>query len=157
MLKIAQRTAGQLKLKSARVVIVGLGGLGSPAALYLAAAGVGTLGLIDDEIVVCKRLQQALTNDGHLVETFVDSRSALERIKEKRFDVVVTDIKMPDMDGLELARRIRERAPDMRLLMVSGYFYRDDVSIQEAISQGLIIDFISKPFLQAEILRVLAT
>ena len=45
----------------------------------------------------------------------------------------------------------------MRILMVSGYFYRDDVSIQEAIAQGLIVDFISKPFLQAEILRVVET
>jgi YesN/AraC family two-component response regulator len=61
------------------------------------------------------------------------------------------------MDGLELARCIRLIAPDMRLLMVSGYFYRDDISIQEAIAQGVIIDFISKPFLQEEILRVLHT
>ena len=45
----------------------------------------------------------------------------------------------------------------MRILMVSGYFYRDDVSIQEAIAQGVIIDLISKPFLQSEILRVLET
>ena len=50
-----------------------------------------------------------------------------------------------------------EIAPDIRIIMVSGYFYRDDVSIQEAIARGVIIDFISKPFLQEEILRVLET
>ena len=78
-------------------------------------------------------------------------------MERHRFACAFLDAKLPDMDGLDLARRIRESAPDMRILMVSGYFYRDDVSIQEAISQGLIVDFISKPFLQAEILRVLET
>ena len=91
-----------------------------------------------------------------------NGRPALDIIRhqteaENPIDLVICDIDMPDMDGLELARRIRGIAPDIRIIMVSGYFYRDDVSIQEAISQGLIIDFISKPFLQAEILRVLET
>ena len=45
------RETGQLKLKSAKVLIVGMGGLGSPAAAYLAGAGVGTLGLIDEDVV----------------------------------------------------------------------------------------------------------
>ena len=52
---------------------------------------------------------------------------------------------------------MRQLNPDIKIVMVSGFFYRDDVSIQDAISRGLIIDFISKPFLQEEILRVLQT
>lgn len=52
--------SGQLKLKAARVLIVGLGGLGSPVALYLAAAGVGTLGIVDSDVVSVSNLQRQI-------------------------------------------------------------------------------------------------
>ena len=78
-------------------------------------------------------------------------------MEQHQFACAFLDAKLPDMDGLELARRIREIAPGTRIIMVSGYFYRDDVSIQDAITRGLIVDFISKPFPQEEILRVLKT
>lgn len=50
--------AGQARLKAAKVLIVGIGGLGSPIALYLAGAGVGTIGLIDDDVVSMSNLQR---------------------------------------------------------------------------------------------------
>ena len=68
---------GQQKLKSARVLIVGAGGLGSPIALYLAAAGVGTLGLIDDDVVSLDNLQRQIAYDTAHV-----GRSKVESAKE---------------------------------------------------------------------------
>ncbi|OGR01809.1 MAG: histidine kinase [Deltaproteobacteria bacterium RIFOXYA12_FULL_61_11] len=99
--------------------------------------------IIDDEIVVCKRLQQALTNDGHLVETFVDSRSALERIKEKRFDVVVTDIRMDEIDGMEVLAAVTEKGEDTKVIMITGYATIEIA--REATIRGAF-DFLSKPF-----------
>lgn len=74
--------AGQEKLRSARVAVVGAGGLGSPAALYLAAAGVGTIGLIDEDVVELSNLQrQVLHGVNHLGLAKVESgKRALGRL-----------------------------------------------------------------------------
>jgi CheY-like chemotaxis protein len=113
--------------------------------------------IVDDEPDMCWALEHILNKRGYITRTALTAMEALMLMERHRFACAFLDAKLPDMDGLDLARRIRQRAPDMRILMVSGYFYRDDVSIQEAISHGLIVDFISKPFFQAEILRVLET
>ncbi|MBP0649692.1 ThiF family adenylyltransferase, partial [Mycobacterium tuberculosis] len=60
---------GQHKLKAARVLIVGLGGLGSPVTLYLAAAGIGTLGLVDDDVVSLSNLQRQVLHTTAAVGT----------------------------------------------------------------------------------------
>jgi CheY-like chemotaxis protein len=96
-----------------------------------------------------------LHNQGLVTRKALSAKEALKLMEKDRFACAFLDAKLPDMDGLELARRILEVAPGTHIMMVSGYFYRDDVSIQEAISQGLIRGFISKPFLQAEILEAL--
>jgi len=74
--------AGQQRLKAARVLIVGAGGLGAPVALYLAAAGVGTIGIVDDDIVSLSNLQRQILHDsGRVGEPKVDSaKAALARI-----------------------------------------------------------------------------
>src|SRR4029077_19143439 len=71
-------TAGQEKLKAARVLIIGAGGLGSPAALYLAAAGCGTLGLLDNDRVHLSTLQRQV-----LFDTGVVTRSKAEAGRER--------------------------------------------------------------------------
>ena len=65
--------SGQMKLKAASVLVVGVGGLGSPAALYLAAAGVGRIGLVDDDQVALSNLQRQLL---HYVQTLGETKSA---------------------------------------------------------------------------------
>lgn len=113
--------------------------------------------IVDDEPDMCWALEHLLNKRGYATCKALTAMGALKLMEQHRFACAFLDAKLPDMDGLELARRIREREPEMRILMVSGYFYRDDVSIQEAVAQGVIIDLISKPFLQEEILRVLKT
>jgi CheY-like chemotaxis protein len=110
---------------------------------------------VDDEPDMCWALEHLLHKQGFATQKALRAQEALNLLEQHPFACAFLDAKLPDMDGLELARRIRQIAPDTRIIMVSGYFYRHDVSIQEAISQGLIVDFISKPFLQAEIHRAL--
>ena len=111
--------------------------------------------IVDDEPDMCWALEHLLNSQGLATRRALSAREALHLMQQDRFSRVFLDAKLPDMDGLDLARRILEIAPGTRIIMVSGYFYRNDVSIQEAVSQGLIHGFISKPFLQEEILKAL--
>jgi DNA-binding NtrC family response regulator len=109
--------------------------------------------IIDDEVVVCKRLQQALENDGHTVETFVDSYSALQRIAEKRYDVVVTDIRMDEIDGMEVLDAVMEKDEGTKVIMITGYATMEVA--REATVKGAF-DFLAKPFRPADLREILA-
>ena len=113
--------------------------------------------IVDDEPDMCWALEHLFKNHGLFTQKALSGQEALNLMEQHCFACAFLDAKLPDMDGLELAGRMRQLDPDIKIVMVSGFFYRDDVSIQDAISRGLIIDFISKPFLQEEILRVLHT
>lgn len=111
--------------------------------------------IVDDEPDMCWALEHLLNKQGFATQKGLSATEGLQLMAQHRFAYAFLDAKLPDMDGLELARRIREIAPDISIIMVSGYYYQDDDSIQEAISQGLIEVFINKPFLQEEILKAL--
>jgi CheY-like chemotaxis protein len=110
--------------------------------------------IVDDEPDMGWALEH-LHSHGFVTRKAQSSREALNLMEQHQFACAFLDAKLPDMDGLELARCIKVIAPATRIIMVSGYFYRDDVFIQDAMSRGLIVDFISKPFPREEILRVL--
>ena len=113
--------------------------------------------IVDDEPDMCWALEHLLHGQGFVTRKALSAQEALQLVARHRFACAFLDAKLPDLDGLELARRILAIAPATRIIMVSGYFYPDDVSIQDAISQRVIDAFISKPFLQEEILKALQT
>lgn len=108
--------------------------------------------IIDDEVVVCKRLQQYLTKAKYSVETFVDSNSAIQRIDEKIFDVVVTDIRMEEIDGMEVLRRVIAKGENTKVILITGYATIEIA--REAQAKGAF-DFISKPFKPQELQEVI--
>ncbi len=108
--------------------------------------------IIDDEVVVCKRLDQALRKHGHEVETFVDSESALERIKGKRFDIVVTDIRMDNIDGMQVLTEVIKKRENTKVIMITGYATIEVA--REATAKGAF-DFISKPFKPSDLRAVI--
>jgi DNA-binding NtrC family response regulator len=99
--------------------------------------------IIDDEVVVCRRLEQYLGKSKHRVETFVDSSSAIERIDSKTFDIVVTDIRMDNINGMEVLNRVIEKGERTKVIMITGYATIEIA--REAQAKGAF-DFISKPF-----------
>ncbi len=99
--------------------------------------------LLDDEPIVGKRLKPALTKMGLEVECFEKPLEALRRIQEQEFDIVVTDIRMEDMDGLEVLERVKQKSAATKVIMITGYAMMS--TAREAMEKGAF-DFIAKPF-----------
>jgi len=109
--------------------------------------------VLDDEPIVGKRLQPALAKVGCDVEVFDAPRPALEKIESKRFDIVVTDIRMDDIDGIEVLERVLARWPATKVIMITGYASVEVA--REAMAKGAF-DFIAKPFKPQELRDVIA-
>ena len=97
----------------------------------------------DDENIVGKRLKPALEKNDDIVETFTDARKALERFSEQQFDIVVSDIRMDDIDGLEVLEQVLVRSDKTKVIIITGYATVEVA--QEALVKGAF-DFIAKPF-----------
>jgi DNA-binding NtrC family response regulator len=99
--------------------------------------------VLDDEPIVGERLKPALEKEGYQVEIFVDPNRALERISEKTFDIVVTDIRMDEMDGIQVLERVSEKSNRTKVIMITGYATLEVA--RESLTKGAF-DFIAKPF-----------
>ncbi|MDA8308569.1 MAG: response regulator [Deltaproteobacteria bacterium] len=105
--------------------------------------------ILDDEPIVCKRLKPAFQKAGYDVETFTDSASAMARIEEKRFDVVITDLKMEGIDGMHFLARIKEISPDTGVIVITGFATSE--TAKESFRKGAF-DFVAKPFKLSDII-----
>lgn len=99
--------------------------------------------VLDDEPTVGDRLKPALEEEGYNVEVFVDPRKALKRLDEKAFDIVVTDVRMEDIDGIRVLEHVRSKSDRTKVLIITGYATVE--LAREALSKG-VFDFIAKPF-----------
>jgi len=103
---------------------------------------------IDDENIVGKMIKTVFEQDGYIVETFLDAKPALARLKEEKFDVVITDLKMKDIDGMEVLRTIKKESPEIKVIMITA-FASMDASI-EAFREHAD-DFFPKPIKIADL------
>src|SRR4030067_3387568 len=106
--------------------------------------------LLDEEPIVGKRLNPALAKIGCNVEVFEDPRQALDRIHRKTFDIVVTDIRMDEIDGIEILEHVLRKSPRNKVMMITGYRMR--AHARAAMEKGAY-DFISKPFTPGDLRR----
>ena len=99
--------------------------------------------IVDDEAVIREGMRRILAGAGHSVETSSSGRTAIEKIQEQDFDVVITDLKMPGMDGIEVLKTIRILQPEVPVIIITGYSTVD--TAVEAMKNGAF-DYIAKPF-----------
>lgn len=103
---------------------------------------MATILVIDDEKSIRNTLQEVLEYENHKVDVATNGTEALELISSGSYDVVLCDIKMPGMDGIEVLEKMHERAHDVPVIMISGHGNID--TAVEAIKKGAY-DFIEKP------------
>jgi DNA-binding NtrC family response regulator len=108
--------------------------------------------LVDDEEIVCKRLKPAIEKMGCDVEAYLNPVEALKRIDEKEFDIVVTDVRMDEIDGLQVLEHAKKKSANTAVIVITGYAM---VALaRDAMAKGAY-DFISKPFKPDDIRRVI--
>ena len=110
--------------------------------------------VVDDEKQIARLLSVALRQSEFDVETFFDARSALERAILCLPDVLVSDITMPEMDGITLAETIRERNPNCRIILISG---NPTWGVRGALQLSRVDGFtlLMKPFAIKELLSLI--
>jgi CheY-like chemotaxis protein len=109
--------------------------------------------IVDDEKNIRLTLSQSLEVLGVETDTAEDGKEALVKLREKEFGVILLDIRMPGVDGMEVLRQVRESKPDIRIIIITAYG-TIELAV-EAMKLGAA-DFIPKPFVPEEIREVVA-
>lgn len=99
--------------------------------------------VVDDEPTLCRALQALFTERGLHVTTAHTAQEALERIQQVRADVVLLDLRLPDLSGLEVLSKLKAQFPHLRVVVISAF--GDEPTIQEAMIRGAS-DYLAKPF-----------
>ena len=109
--------------------------------------------VVDDESIISQLIADVLGGEGYDVDTAPHGVAALERLEQRTYDVVLSDLRMPELDGLGLFREIEQRYPDLlhRFVFITG-------TSEHADYQGFIDDVkvpvLTKPFDMADLVRV---
>ena len=106
--------------------------------------------VIDDEAVIRDGLKRVLDNERFGVETCKSGHSAIELIQEQDYDLIITDLKMPGMNGIEVLKAVKALQPDVPVIMITGYAPVD--TAVEAMRHGAL-DYITKPFTPEQIME----
>lgn len=102
----------------------------------------GKILVVDDELKMCKSLKTLLSQEGYQVSTMQDGKKAIQILKEKDFDLVITDIKMPGCDGLDILKAAKAKDKEALVIMMTGFGSLE--SAVSAINQGAY-DYLLKP------------
>ena len=117
-------------------------------ALAATARSAASVLVVDDEQTVCNSCKKILTREGYKVDVALSGEEALSKAKSSEFDVLIADWKMPEIDGIEVARRIKKENPNMAVILITGY-----PSVETSIKamRAGVSDYVPKPFTPEEL------
>ncbi len=110
--------------------------------------------VIDDDQIVLDSVQKILADDNYEVDTVLSGRGGLSLFDQKQYDMVLTDIRMPDMGGMRILRDIKRARPALPVLMITGY--ATVKSAVQAMKLGAA-DYLEKPFTPGELIDAVAS
>jgi DNA-binding response OmpR family regulator len=113
----------------------------------------GRVLVIDDEPEIAELLQDILTSEGHTVKTAMNGSDGVKLAALSEYDMVITDLGMPDLSGWEVARRIREAVPTLPVVLVTGWAASID---DDEVRRAGIAEVVQKPFDIEAVLEVTA-
>jgi len=109
--------------------------------------------IVEDNTLIRRALKEALSGEDIELLEGENGKQALQKFEENHFDLLILDIKMPDMDGLEVLRKIRVRNKELPIIIITAY---KGLSKDPEVALGNVADFITKP-IDIEILRAKVT
>jgi len=112
--------------------------------------------VVDDESDMCWILEKIICKEGFISMKALSGMEAIAMTENNIFGLAFLDAKLTDIDGLELARQLRNADASLPIVIVSGYYYQDDQYIKAALQSGLITAFVGKPFDHDDIVKVIA-
>ena len=106
--------------------------------------------VVDDEKNICLTISIALQKNGFIADTALNANEAVKLMEKQNYDLVITDLKMPDIDGIQLLKTISQLRPEIKVIIISAFGVIENAV--EAIKLGAI-DFIPKPFSEIELVN----
>jgi DNA-binding NtrC family response regulator len=113
-----------------------------------------TVLVIDDEPSVADALKVILSDSGYQVAVAMSGREALENLGKRRFDLVITDVRLPDISGLDVLRHLRRSHPNVTVIIITAHFTPELAA--ESLSLGAA-GVLAKPFSPSDLLRIIET
>ena len=107
-------------------------------------AARGNVLVVDDDLIECRSLSEFLKLDGFQVDSATSGHDALEKLKQASFDIVLTDVNMPEVTGFDLLREVNEHYPNTAVILITGYGQIEGAV--RAIKEGAY-DYITKPLI----------
>jgi DNA-binding NtrC family response regulator len=107
--------------------------------------------VLDDEPIVCKRLKPALEKLGYEVDAFTQSPEAMHQIQRINYDIIITDLKMKEIDGMQVLSEAKKRHSGTEVIVITGFATME--TAKQSLQMG-VFDFIAKPFKLSEIQEV---
>ncbi|HUJ88591.1 MAG TPA: response regulator [Syntrophorhabdales bacterium] len=103
--------------------------------------------VVEDEFSLAKGLQMVMNEEGYAVDMSHTGQGALDKFRTKDFDLMVADLRLPDIDGMEVIQRVREKRPETKVVIITGY---PSISTAvQAVKMG-VSDYLRKPFTDDE-------